>query len=259
MPTPVNNLKTILCNGQKACGAWLHLGSAASAEIIADAGFDFVVIDMEHGPGDFMTLGDQLRAMRGTQTTALVRVPWNDPVFIKRVLDIGAHGVHVPYVNTAGETRQAVAAAKYPPQGFRGAALSPRAAGYGMKPASELPEVNEQIFVMVAVETVEAVDNVSEIAATPGVDAILLGPMDLAATTGYIGTPNAPEVQAVIKRFEKNCQAAKMPMCTVAGNWPQAEGLFETGYSMLLAMSDSIALARHSNELTKEFAARYRK
>ena len=126
-----NKLKTKLRAGKKTAGAWVQIASPFTAEILSSAGFDWLMLDMEHGPGDILTLVSQVHAMKGTDSVPLVRTPWNDFVAIKKILDAGAQGVLVPYVNTQEEAERAVKACKYPLEGIRGVAGSPRAPGYG--------------------------------------------------------------------------------------------------------------------------------
>ena len=143
-----NPLKRLLTQGKRTVGAWLQIASPFTAEIMGRAGFDWLIIDMEHGPGDILTLVSQLHAMSGSNTVPLVRAPWNDFVIIKRILDAGVYGVLVPYVNTRAEAETAVRACKYPPEGIRGVAGSPRAAGYGQRPMNYLKKANEEILVI---------------------------------------------------------------------------------------------------------------
>lgn len=253
-----NFLKEKIRSGKKCLGAWLHMGSSISAEIFAQAGFDFVVIDMEHGPHDFMTLGDQLRALRGTEVTPIVRTEWNDFVFIKRILDIGVMGIHVPYVNTRAEVEQALRSAWYPPKGIRGMARSTRAAFYGQMPFSELLDVNEKIWVMTAIETPEGVRNIEEIASTPGLDGVFLGPVDLASTSGNLLNQSGPEMVGLKSQIESTCFKLGTPLSTVASNMDEAEALFDKGYSMVIAMSDIVFLATHSIAAVERFTKKYR-
>ena len=133
-----NTLKTNLKAGKKTIGAWAQLASPFTTEIMSTAGFDWLMLDHEHAPGDILTLISQIQAMKGTSCTPLVRAPWNDFVAIKKILDAGAQGLLIPYVNTREETEQAVKACKYPLEGIRGVAGSPRAAGYGQNIGSYL-------------------------------------------------------------------------------------------------------------------------
>ncbi|RLC79019.1 MAG: 2,4-dihydroxyhept-2-ene-1,7-dioic acid aldolase [Chloroflexi bacterium] len=239
-----NRVKRMLKEGKKTSGAWLQIASPFTAEIMSRAGFDLLVIDMEHGPGDILTLVSQLQAMSGTDTCALVRTPWNDFVTIKRILDTGVHGLLIPYVNTKEEAEAAVQACRYPPNGIRGVAGSPRAQGFGQGVQDYLRIANEEILLITAVETPEAVANLDGILSVEGVDGIFIGPMDLATNMGYLGQPGQPKVQEVIVGIEKKVFAAGKTLATIAGTWEQAQKLYEKGYQMITLMADGTSLAK---------------
>ncbi|RMF00193.1 MAG: 2,4-dihydroxyhept-2-ene-1,7-dioic acid aldolase [Chloroflexi bacterium] len=249
----VNPLKQKLRQGKKTAGAWLQLGSPMTAEIMSRAGFDWLIVDMEHAPVDFMTLVSQMQAMASGGAVPLARAPWNDFVTIKRILDAGAYGVLVPYVNTRQEAEAAVKACKYPPQGIRGTAGSPRAAGYGQNAMNYLPHANEQILILTAVETAEAVNNLDDILAVPGLDGIFIGPMDLSTSMGHMGNPGHPDVQAAIETIERKTLAAGKILATIAGNWEQAAVRYAKGYQMIMLMADGVALGKMAGELAGKF------
>ena len=239
-----NRVKRMLKEGKKTAGAWLQIASPFTAEIMSQAGFDWLIIDMEHGPGDILTLISQLQAMNGTGVVPLVRAPWNDFVAIKRILDAGVYGILFPYVNTKAEAEAAVRACKYPPEGIRGVAGSPRAAGYGQNPKEYLTRANNEILIITAVETPEAVANLDEILAVEGLDGIFIGPMDLAASMGYPFGPGQPEVQATIAQIEAKVLAAGKFLGTIAGDWEQARARYDKGYQLLMLMADGVALGK---------------
>lgn len=253
-----NRVKKLLQEGQKTSGAWLQLTSTFSAEIMARAGFDWLIIDMEHAPGDFMNLAAQIQAMSATDCVPFVRAPWNDSVTIKRILDTGVMGLLVPYVNSAEEAGAAVAACKYPPEGVRGVAASPRAAYFGQNSMDYLKSANEEIVIVTAVETAEAVKNLDEILAVKGLDGIFIGPMDLATSMGHFGNAAHPEVQDAIKVIEDKTFAAGKVLGTVAGSWDQAKAKYEKGYQFLMLMSDSVGLAGLAASTVKNFNDEYR-
>lgn len=242
--TFTNRVKHMLKEGKKTSGAWLQIANPFTAEIMSRAGFDWLVIDMEHGPGDILTLVSQLQAMNGTDTCALVRTPWNDFVAIKRILDTGVHGLLIPYVNSKEEAEAAVRACRYPPEGIRGVAGSPRAQGYGQNVQEDLKSAKEEILLITAVETPEAVANLDEILSVDGVDGIFIGPMDLATNMGYLGQPSQPEVEEVIVGIEKKVFASGKILATLAGTWEQAEKLYDKGYQMIMLMADGTSLAK---------------
>ena len=252
-----NKLKKKLRNGKKTAGAWVQIASPFTAEILARAGFDWLMIDMEHGPGDIMTLISQLQAINGTDVTPLVRTPWNDFVAIKRILDAGAAGVLVPYINTKSEAEEAVRACKYPPEGIRGVSGSPRAPGYGQESMQYLEVANDEIFIMTAVETPEACENLDEILTIEGLDGIFIGPMDLATSMGYFGNPKQPEVQEAIRVIESKVINSGKVLATTTASWEQADALFQRGYQMLMLMADGVSLGKLAGETVVRFRQAY--
>ncbi len=256
--TPFDNpLKSRVKQGQRTVGAWLQIASPYTAEIMSRAGFDWLMIDMEHGPGDITTLISQLQAMNGSGVVPLVRAPWNDFVAIKRILDAGAYGVLVPYVNTRAEAEAAVRACRYPPAGVRGVAGSPRAAGYGQRGLDYLAHANDEILVMTAVETPEAVANLEAILAVDGLDAVFIGPMDLATSMGHFCDPGHAEVRAAISYVESRVLGSGRALATVANSWDQAQALYDRGYQMLMVMADGTGLAKLANDSVERFRQAY--
>jgi len=158
-----NYVKKLLKEGKKVTAAWAQAASPITAEILGDAGFDAVMIDMEHGPGDIMMLINQINALKGQPAVPFVRAPWNDFVQLKKILDAGVYGVLVPYVNSAEEAEAAVKAVRYPTEGIRGVAGSPKAPHFGNNSMEYMKKANEEIFLMTAVETPEAVANLDEL------------------------------------------------------------------------------------------------
>jgi 2-keto-3-deoxy-L-rhamnonate aldolase RhmA len=184
-------VRQLLLSGRKTAGAWLGLGSEATAEVLARAGFDWLLVDLEHGLGDHATLVSQLRAISGLGPAPLVRAPWNDLVWLKRILDAGAEGVVVPYVNDRSEAVEAVAACLYPPRGQRGVARSTRAAGQGRRHC-HFEQADDEILIIAQVETLEAVQHVDDILSVPRLDGIFIGPVDLSASMGHLGDRHHP-------------------------------------------------------------------
>jgi len=252
-----NPVKWMLKEHQKTVGAWLQLGSAMSAEILAKAGPDWLLVDMEHGPGDIMLLISQLQAMDKYGVVPLARAPWNDFVAIKRILDAGVMGILVPYVSTREEAERAVAACKYPPQGVRGVAGSPRAAGYGMDGVRYLSAANEQILVMTQIETQQGVNNIDEIASVEGLDGIFIGPMDLSCSLGCFAQPKHPTVQETIRKVEQAALRHGKFLGTVAGGMEEAQALYDRGYSLVVPMSDSTALGQAAKRTFDTFRSLY--
>ena len=234
-----NALKRRLAAGKKALGCWLFSGDPTAAEIIGHAGYDFVLIDHEHGPGDPLSAVTLLRALSASPSTVLMRVAWNDPVRIKRALDIGVEGIMVPMVETADQARAAVAACRYPPAGLRGCASSVvRASDYGIADDAYLARANDEIVVMCQIESGLAVDNVAEIAAVDGVDVLFIGPNDLAASVGHPGDTMHADSRALITRAEDAIQAAGAKMAAVPYGGMNGAELFARGYDLIPTNSD---------------------
>ena len=239
--------------GKKVSCAWLQAGSPVTAEIMAEAGFDILLVDLEHGPGDIMTLMTQIQAMKGEKAVPFARAPWNDFVAIKRILDAGAYGLIVPYVCNKQEAEAAVRAAKYPPEGIRGIAGSPRAPHYGNNSMEYFDTANRDIFVFVQIETPDGVKNIDDILSVPGVDGIFIGPMDLATTHGYRGKPGTPAMVEIIAALEKKILAKKKPMATICNDFADAKAKYERGYSMIVLMSDTVNLGKLAREEVGKF------
>src|SRR3984885_7984840 len=214
---PRNRFKQALSSFQRQIGLWSGLCSPIGAEIIAGAGFDWIVIDGEHAPNDIPSLLAQLHAMRGGSAEPVFRVPWNDPVIIKRALDVGARSVLIPFVQNSEEARKAVAAARYPPLGIRGVAVTPRATDYGRIQGYHR-NAHLETCVLVQLETKAALNEIEAVAAVEGVDGIFIGPSDLAAAFGHLGNPEEPEVQAAIKDAAKRIRATGKSAGILTGN-----------------------------------------
>ena len=252
-----NTLKNRLKEGKKTIGAFLQTISPVAAEIMSRSGFDWLIVDMEHAPGDFANLQAQLQAMNGSTVVPFARAPWNDAVAIKRILDTGVMGVLIPYVNTREEAEVAVAACKYPPRGIRGVAGSPRAAGYSRNAKSYLGSANADTIVMIAVETVEAITNLDKILSVDDLDGIFIGPMDLASSMGYLGDPSQPAVQKAIAEIEQKVIPSGKFLGTVAATWDAASACFRKGYQWMVLMQDGTSLRKAGDEAVSRFRQEY--
>ena len=249
----VNQWKRELKEGKQLSACWLQLASPLAAEIIAQSGYDMVVIDCEHAPIDPINLYPIIQAVQAYPCMPMVRAPWNDFVAIKRLLDCGAYGVHMPYVNTRKEAEDAVRACKYPPEGIRGIAGSPRACGFGKNRGNYLRLANQEILVMVAIETLEGADNVEEMCQIPDLDGIFIGPMDLSTNMGYFANPADEHVQAKIREIERIVLREKKLLGSVAANAQAAEALYDRGYSYVIFGSDSGDLNNYAHRAVQAF------
>ncbi len=237
----------------KVCAAWAQMGSNVSAEILAEAGFDMLVIDAEHSQTTLPGLVSMLQAIKGTGCFPMVRSPWNDQVAIKQILDCGVAGAYIPYVSTREEAEFAVRCCKYPPQGIRGIAGSQRAVGFGADKADYYRRANNEIITMVAIETALGVSNAEEIAQVEGLDGIFIGPADLATSMGHLADPSAPEVQASIRHIEEVVAKSDKFLGTVAAGMDDAIQKFDRGYNLLCVMSDTTCLSSEAGKMVSQF------
>jgi 2-keto-3-deoxy-L-rhamnonate aldolase RhmA len=238
-----NALKERFRAGGHAYGAWVNSCSPIVVELMALAGYDCLMIDREHSPGDLLNAVNLLNAIRTTPTTALMRVPGHDPVELKRVLDIGVEGVMVPAVSSASEARAVVAACRYPPEGFRGIAIGvARGADYGFRSEEYKRHAFANLLLIVQIETVAAVEVVEEIAAVEGVDMLFIGPNDLSGNMGYFGQPDHPAMAEPIARIERAAKAAGKWLGGISTPARSTARLFELGYDLVLGPADLILL-----------------
>ena len=241
--------KSKLQRGQKAALAWNQTGAAYTSEIFARAGFDGVIIDLEHGPFSLETTMHHCQALSCCDAAPFARIADDSASLIKRVLDTGIHGLLVPQVETAEQARGVVAATKYPPQGIRGVAGSTRAAGFGHRPLDYLSRANDDIFVAVAIESRTACENLDAILEVEGLDAIFIGPADLASSLGYLADPGQPEVQEYIASIEKSVIPSKKYLGTLCYDEAAIPTRFRRGYDFLMVMSDATYLSKEAHRL----------
>lgn len=248
---PANTFKLALREGRTRIGLWASLCSNIATEVIADAGFDWILIDTEHAPNELPMVLSQLQALVGGTAVPVVRPAWNDLVLIKRLLDIGVQNLMVPYVQTPEEARAAVAATRYPPQGIRGVAVSHRANRYG-RVKDYFKRANDEICVLVQIETGLALQNLEAIAAVDGVDGLFIGPSDLAAALGHLGDNGHPEVRAAIEDALKRIRTAGKAPGILAAE-ADARDWLAAGCVILAVGSDAALLARSSEALAAKF------
>ena len=254
MNLPQNPFKQRLLAKQLQIGLWCSLCSNISAEIVSDSGFDWALLDMEHAPNEVPGILGQLQAMAQGTAAAVVRPSWNDPVLIKRLLDVGAQTLLIPFVQNAGEARRAVAACRYPPHGFRGITTGARASRFG-RVNGYLKEADREICVLVQVETLEAVGQIEAIAEVDGVDGVFIGPSDLSASMGHIGNPLHPDVQLVIESAVKRIGASGKSAGILTGIEADARRYIEWGYRFVAVGTDIGLLARNADVLAASFKA----
>ncbi len=231
-------LQLLRATGSKPpIGTWISSASPIVAEAMGHAGFDWGVVDMEHSPLDLMPMVQLLQALGNTRMVGVVRVPWNDAVTVKRVLDAGATTVLFPFVQNAEEAARAVAATRYPPQGQRGMSGMSRATKFGTVP-NYLANANAGMGVIVQLETPQALAQLEAIAAVEGVDALFIGPADLSASMGYLGQFTHPAVMQIVADAVRRCKAAGIPVGTVGGSPEGVTQYRAMGFDYLAVSSD---------------------
>lgn len=218
-------------------GTWLMSASPLVAEAVGCAGFDWVVIDMQHSPLELGGVVSMLQAVGSTKTVPIVRVPSNEPVVFKRVLDAGATTVMVPFVQDAAEARRAVAATRYPPTGVRGVAGVSRATRFGTH-TERIKEADAGIAVIVQLESVQALARLEDIAGVVGVDALFVGPADLAATMDHLGDPTHADVRAALGDAAARAHAIGKPIGTLAPTPEMAAQARAAGFDFVGLGSD---------------------
>ncbi|SPF81183.1 HpcH/HpaI aldolase family protein [Pseudoprimorskyibacter insulae] len=205
-----NAFKAAIKAGQRQVGMWCSLPEPGLAELMGAIGYDWLLVDTEHSP---LTAVDTLPMLRATDQfamSALVRPGWNDAVEIKKMLDLGAQSLLIPFVQNGDEARAAVAATRYPPHGIRGVSGMSRSSMYGLVD-DYAKRAADELCVIVQIETMDAAERVEEIAAVEGVDGVFVGPADLAASMGHVGNAKHPDVQAMIARTIERITAAGKP------------------------------------------------
>lgn len=250
MDLPVNHFKRGLAEGRQQIGLWCSLPGSYAAEIAAGAGFDWLLFDTEHSPGDPITVIAQLQAAAAYPVTSIVRPATNDPVLIKRFLDVGAQTLLIPYVQNEEEARRAVAAVRYPPEGVRGVSAVTRATrfgrvdGYGQRAADEL-------CLLVQVETQMALNNLEAIASVNGVDGVFIGPADLAVSLGHIGKPGHPEVVNEIEQAVHRVRACGKAAGILTPDLEFARRCIEIGTTFTAVGVDAALLASAADALSR--------
>ena len=246
----VGTFRTRLRAGETLLGSMVTLPSAAIAEILAEVGFDWLFIDGEHGPFEMGDVVGILQAV-GNRIACIVRVPAAEEAPIKKILDQGAEGIIVPQVNTVEQAATVVRSARYSPRGSRGVGLS-RAQGYGLNFQKYLETANDRIAVVVQAEHARAVENIESIVKVEGIDAVLVGPYDLAASLGKMGQIDDPVVTDAIEHVTKTCQAAGIPLGYFGASAAALRPYMNRGYTLITAGVDTLFLGGAAKRLLDE-------
>ena len=232
-----NSFKRRLLAGERLIGCWCSLANPITTEVLGVAGFDWILLDGEHSPNDVISFIPQLMALKDSVSAPIVRPSWNNPVELKRLLDGGFYNFLIPFIESADEAKRAVAATRYPPQGFRGVSVSQRSNKFGSV-KDYFTGINDQICVMVQIESRKGVEAVAEIAKVDGIDGIFVGPSDLAAGFGHLGNANHPEVQAAMAQIIAAAKAAGKPIGILAPVEADARRYMEQGVTFVAVGSD---------------------
>jgi 2-dehydro-3-deoxyglucarate aldolase len=249
-----NRFRRDLLAGKTLIGCWSSLANPITTEVLGLAAFDWLLLDGEHAPNDVGTFIPQLMALKDSPSAPVVRPPWNDAIVIKRLLDAGFYNVLIPFVETEEEARRAVAATRYPPAGIRGVSVSQRHNRYGTVP-HYLAKVNDNICVLVQIESVRGLAAIDAIAALDGIDGIFVGPSDLAAALGHLGNASHREVQEAIRHIFTRAKANGKPSGILAPAEADARRYLEWGATFVAVGSDLGLFRGATQALRDKFSA----
>ncbi|MEX1348828.1 MAG: aldolase/citrate lyase family protein [Desulfobacterales bacterium] len=232
-----------------------QLGSSLTVEMISNAGFDWTWIDCEHGSGDYSELVYQLQVARLGNSPPVVRISWNMPWLFKRVLDLGAAGIMVPYVNTAAEAEEAVQSMHYQPEGVRGVAGSPPCAGFAQQFDDYFAQANDNLTLMVQIETAQAVENAASIAAVSGVDVLFVGPLDLSVNLGIPKDFRNPRFEACLDTVVEGCRKHGKAPGILTPTLDFLPSWIDRGFTVFIVGSDGTLLAKMLGDIKEKCAS----
>ena len=257
MPTPAapyrafpNSFRQRLLAGETLIGCWCSLANPITTEVLGIAGFDWLLLDGEHSPNDVGTFIPQLMALKDSASAPIARPASNNVVEIKRLLDAGFYNFLVPMVESVDEARRAVAATRYPPKGVRGVSVSQRSNRFGSVP-DYFAGIDEQICVLVQIESRKGLAAATEIARVDGVDGVFVGPSDLAAALGHLGNPNHPEVQQAIGAAFEAVRAVGKSLGILAPVEADARRYLEMG-ARFVAVGSDLGVFRNGTQALRD-------
>jgi 4-hydroxy-2-oxoheptanedioate aldolase len=259
MQTPVNTFKQALATGEPLIGLWVGLADGYVAEILAGAGYDWLLVDGEHAPNDVRSILAQLQGIASAwfayphRSHPIVRVPVGDAALIKQVLDIGAQTLLVPMVDTAEQASALVRAMRYPPDGIRGMGSALARASRWQAYPRYLHEANAQTCLLVQAESIEALNNLDAIAGTEGIDGIFIGPADLSASMGHVGAPGHPEVQDAMADAIRRIRAAGKAAGILSTTEEQARKWLAAGANFVAVGVDTMLLSNAARDLLARY------
>jgi 4-hydroxy-2-oxoheptanedioate aldolase len=254
MPAPENRLKARLNNGEATTGLWLSMANSYTAEIAGYIGFDWLMIDGEHSPNDIPMIMQQLQVLRNSASPVCVRPPIGEVYIIKQLLDIGAQSLLIPMVESRAQAEMLVKAVRYPPRGIRGVGAGSARASRFNTIDNYAATADDQICLMVQIESRAALAALDDIATTDGVDCLFIGPSDLSADMGYLGNPYAPEVQAAIEDAIKRIRAHGKSAGIYMPDQTYAKRYQEIGANMIAIGADVTTLVNGLKALKQAFS-----
>lgn len=247
-----NNLKNKLKNGQKTLGCWTSLDNEITSELLAQVGFDFLLIDHEHGYGDTRGITRQIQSLKETECSALVRMPKDDEVYVKKTLDTGANSLMFPAVNNKKDAENIVEMCRYAPKGYRGMYIG-RASNYGMNIKNYFENIEDHLFIVCQIETAEGVSNIQEIGKVDGIDMLFIGPMDLSTSIGKFGKFNDPLFLKTIEEAkEKIFRSGKFSGTIPYGDLTWRD-LMDEGFDLTTAGTELSILRDSAISILKDF------
>jgi len=249
-----NRFKALLAEGRQQIGLWSSLASNIAAEVVRDSDFDWVLIDMEHSPNELASVLAQLQVFESGRPSPIVRPPWNEPVIVKRLLDLGVPSLLFPMVQGVEDAERAVAATRYPPRGVRGMSLNQRANRFG-RVRDYISTSEEGICAIVQIETRSALAAIEVIAAVDGVDAVFFGPADLSTDMGLPGQPAHPDVRSAILDGLSRCKKAGRRVGLLSTSEPDSLMYLKAGFDFVSVGSDTALLARNADALCERIRA----
>lgn len=252
MELPANRFKRAILAGQHQLGLWCTMPGSFATEVVAGAGFDWLLFDTEHSPSDPITVLPQLQTAEPYGLASVVRPASNDTVLIKRFLDIGVQTLLIPYVQSRAEAQVAVDAMRYPPEGVRGVSGLTRATRFGRIPGYG-KNASSELCLLVQIETRQALDQLEEIGSLDGVDGVFLGPSDLAASFGHVGEPDHPDVVGAVEDAIARIAKLGKPSGILTTNTHFAQRCIDIGTMFTAVGVDAGILARGTEALAKQF------
>ena len=253
MPAPLNKFKQALQARQPQIGLWLALANSYTAEIAGGVGFDWLLIDGEHAPNDIRSLMEQLQALSGSSSHPIIRLPIGQAWLIKQVLDIGAQTILVPMIETRAQAEALVKAVRYPPHGIRGVGAALARASKFNSITDHLQTANDQICLLLQIESRVGLANLEEIAGVEGVDGVFIGPADLAADMGYLGKPGWPEMQEAVEQCLRRIISCGKAAGILTSDQKLALRYMELGASFVAVGNDVTLLGNAVSELARKF------